>query len=164
MKVKAVLLALTLAAGVASAAAIAGGPPPGKGRDSSTSSSTGTTSTGSGKGKKTSACKRSIILKGSFGSAASDSFTMHVKKSNAHGRKYSDEAVTLMVDSKTKFRRRGPAELEDFKQGDWLNVQARRVCEDEASSSNPGTAEEKLLARRVVGKPSDEGSSGETDD
>ncbi len=164
MKLKAVLLALSLAAGVASAAALAQGPPPGKGKDPSTSSSTGTTQTNPGKGKKTSACKRSIVLKGSFGSAASDSFTMHVKKSNAHGRKYADKDVTLMVDSKTKFRRRGPAELGDFEEGDWLNVQARRACETETSSSSSGTAEEKLLARRVVGKPSEDGPSSETDD
>jgi hypothetical protein len=126
---------------------------------------------GPGKGKKTSTTstdpatchpKVSAILKGTFVSGGGTSFTMNVTKSNYHARALVGDPPTLMVDSKTKFRRKGNAELSDFKAGDRLNVQAR-VCKVKKSKNGTTTtttttgatpaAAPQMLAKRVVGHP-----------
>jgi hypothetical protein len=119
---------------------------------------------GKGKGKKkttTSAttldpatCKPkiSVILKGEFVSAGSDSFKMDVKQANAHGRRWVGEEAEVEVDRKTKFRRNGHAELEDFEEGDWLNVQAQ-ACKQRSNTQPANGQEPRMLAKRVVGKP-----------
>ena len=126
---------------------------------------------GKGKGKKTgttstdpATChpKVSAILKGTFVSGGGTSFTMDVTRSNYHARDLVGEPLALMVDSKTKFRRKGNAELSDFKAGDRLNVQAR-VCKVKKSKNGTTTtttttgatpaAAPQMLAKRVVGHP-----------
>jgi hypothetical protein len=88
---------------------------------------------------------------------------MDVKHANNHGRKYVGETVTISVDSKTKFKRRGHAELEDFEAGDSVNVHVRSCHPKKAkpatgtttSPTTPTTPAEQavLVAKQVVGKP-----------
>ena len=175
-------MTLLFAAGVAASVAVAKGPPPGKGKDKnkpSTSTSTSTTSAQS--------ChpKVAFILKGEFkgGAAASapsagssssalvitGSFEMDVKQANSHGRQYVGKTVTISVDAKTKFTRRGHADLEDFEAGDWLNVHVRD-CKAKKPKKKDGTTSTStsttptgtsttpapqalLLAKKVTGKP-----------
>ena len=98
------------------------------------------------RGKPPARCKAtvSLILKGTFTSAAADGFAMTVVKANRHGRALKGDR-TLKVNAQTKFRRNGnAATLESFAAGDRLNVQARaRKCADAATLE--------LLAKRVVG-------------
>jgi hypothetical protein len=129
---------------------------------------------GKGKGKKSSTTstdpatchpKISVILKGTFVSGGGTSFTMDVKRSNFHAKELVGEALTLMVDDKTKFRRRGHAELSDFEAGDRLNVQARACKAKKQKNKNgttttttttaeaPTTEAAPMLAKRVVGQP-----------
>jgi hypothetical protein len=178
VKLKTLLVTSLFVAGVAASVAVAKGPPPGKGK-SSTSSSTATSTTSSkGKGKKAAAaCKPTVsfVLKGEFAGAGAapavapaagttptaaailGTFDMDVKQANRHGRKYRGETVTVSFDRKTAFKRRGHADLEDFEDGDWLNVQVR-ACHPKQSSSEAGASpaaseQPVLLAKRVVGKP-----------
>ena len=178
MRFKALVTTILFAAGVAASVAVAKGPPPGKGKNKqqTTASSTSTVV----------ACKPkiSVILKGDFvsgsGSADEGVFQMKVRQANRHGKRYVAETVMIAYDEKTRFTRRGHAELEDFEAGDWLNVQAR-ACKAQkpkngsttaststatttASTATTGTgaspAAAELLAKRVTGKPAK--SSGTT--
>ena len=212
MKFKAVVMTLFFAAGVAASVAVAKGPPPGKGKDkgsttASASTSTSTESKGKGKGKskKTVDCKPTVsfILKGEFlagsgatatpasaGSSASPagatgSFSMKVTQANAHGRKLAGTTVVISVDSKTKFKRRGNASLEDFEAGDWLNVHVRACKAPKSSGTGTTTSSTTsstqstttsgssgsagpladgaiLLAKQVIGKPGKAGSTDST--
>jgi hypothetical protein len=130
---------------------------------------------GKGKGKKSSATastsndpatchpKISVILKGTFVSGGGTSFTMDVKQSNFHARDLVGEPLTLMVDDKTKFRRKGHAELSDFEAGDRLNVQARACKAKKQKNKNgtttttttpaPATPAAPMIAKRVVAHP-----------
>jgi hypothetical protein len=204
LKLKALVITFLFAAGVAASVAVAKGPPPGKGKNkgsTSASSSTSTSTTsgpGKGKGKKKDgtsvACKPTVsfVLKGEFagmGAAAPApvagaspsampalaTFELHVKQANSHGRKYVGESVSISVDAKTKFKRRGHADLEDFEEGDWLNVHVR-ACHPKKASAGSGTtttpttststtastpaAQPVLLAKQVIGKPAK--ASGES--
>jgi len=127
-----------------------------------------------------------VILKGDFvsGTGSDDEgvFQMKVRQANKHGKRYVAETVTIAYDEKTKFRRRGHAELDDFKPGDALNVQARACNEQRqkkpkkpkrgstttgststatttapstsgTTGTGPGGATVELLAKRVTGKP-----------
>ncbi len=98
------------------------------------------------KEKPTAKCRAtvSLILKGTFTSAAADSFDMKVIKANRHGRPLKGDR-TIKVNAQTKFRRDGAAAtLASFAAGDRLNVQVRaRKCADMATLE--------LLAKRVVG-------------
>ena len=202
MKFKALLMTLLFVTGVAASVAVAKGPPPGKGKDkgstSSSSTSTSTTDSGKGKGKNkkgtATTCKATVsfVLKGEFvsgtGAAAAPTaanptpaspqitgtFQMDVKQANNHGRKYVGETATISVDSKTKFKRRGHAELEDFEAGDWLNVHVRACHPKKEKTGGAGTTttstttttlsagetQAVLLAKQVIGKPGT--SSGDT--
>jgi hypothetical protein len=172
MKRTALLLALfCLGLTTASFAVAKDGPGKGKGKKSSTTSSTTDPAT----------ChpKVSAILKGKFVSGGGTSFTMDVTGSNFHARDLVGEPLTLMVDDKTKFRRKGHAELSDFKAGDRLNVQARTCkvkkqknkngtttttttsTQTTTTGSTPTPAAPAMLAKRVVGHPA-KASAGTT--
>jgi hypothetical protein len=136
---------------------------------------------GPGKGKKTSTTstdpatchpKVSAILKGTFVSGGGTSFTMDVTRSNFHAKDLVGEPLTLMVDAKTKFRRKGHAELSDFMAGDRLNVQARTCKVKKQKNQNstttttgstpaPAVAAPAMLAKRVDGHPA-KASAGTT--
>jgi hypothetical protein len=128
---------------------------------------------GKGKGKKTATTstdpatchpKISVILKGTFVSGGGTSFTMDVTRSNFHAKELVGDSLTLTVDDKTKFRRKGHAELSDFEAGDRLNVQAR-ACKVKKQKNKNGTTTTTtttaapaadaapMLAKRVVGHP-----------
>ena len=179
MRFKALVTAILFAAGIAASVAVAKGPPPGKGKDKkhpTTTSTTGSTST------STAACKPkvAIVLKGDFvsGSGTEDEgvFQMKVRQANRHGKRFVAETVTIRYDEKTKFRRRGHAEADDFEAGDRLNVQARACKEQKAKKPKHGSttaststatttastgttstgtspAAAELLAKRVTGSP-----------
>lgn len=180
MRFKALVTTILFAAGVATSVAVAKGPPPGKGKNKQQTSSTSSTSSNG-----TIAChpKISVILKGDFvsgtGSEDEGVFQMLVRGANKHGKRFVAETVTIAYDDKTRFTRRGHAELEDFEAGDWLNVQAR-ACKQQkpkkpkkpkpgsttgststatattsttATSTGSSPAAVELLAKRVTGKP-----------
>jgi hypothetical protein len=120
-----------------------------------------------------------VILKGDFvsGSGSDDEglFLMKVRQANKHGKRFVAETVTIAYDEKTRFTRRGHAELDDFEAGDWLNVQARACKEQKPKKPKKGsttttsttattstattgttgssTPAAELLAKRVTGKP-----------
>ena len=148
MKRIALLVAL-FALGLSAASFAVAKPPPGKGKGKDKSS----TSTSTTADPENCHPKVSVILKGDFVSGGGDSFTMDVKQANSHGRKYVGKPLTLKVDSKTSFKRNGPAKLADFKAGDRLNVQARacKVKKNAPASSN--AAPPAMLAKRVTGHP-----------
>jgi hypothetical protein len=158
MKRFTVLLAL-FCVGLLAASFAAAEPPPGKDK-------------GKGKKKTTTAvtldpatCKPKVsaILKGTFVSGGGDSFTMDVKRSNYHARELVGEALTVMVDTKTRFVRRGPAELSDFETGDRLNVQARTCKQRKNRQPTANQALAPMLAKRVVGRPANPAETrGET--
>lgn len=164
----------------------------------STSSTSTTTTPGKGKGKKKGAeagdapCKPTVsfVLKGEFAGLGAASapladaapstaptlatFEMDVEQANSHGRRYAGETVTISVDRKTKFKRRGHAELEDFEEGDWLNVHVR-ACHPKSrrrSTTTPTTAtttttstpavQPVLLAKQVIGKPKKSSDAGDS--
>ena len=159
MKRIALLLAVfCLGLTTASFAVAKDGPGKGKGKSKKTSTSS-TTSTD----PATCHPKISVILKGTFVSGGGTSFTMDVKRSNFHAKELVGEALTLTVDDKTKFRRKGHAELSDFEAGDRLNVQAR-ACKAKkqknktattttTTTAAPAAAADPMLAKRVVGHP-----------
>jgi len=181
VRFKALVITIVFAAGVAASVAVAKGPPPGKGKGKkhqTAASTTGSTST------STAACrpKVAVILKGEFvsGSGSDDEgvFQMKVRQANKHGKQFVAETVTIAYDEKTKFRRHGHAEIDDFEPGDSLNVQAR-ACKQQkpkkpkqgsttgststatttapstsgTTSTAPGGSTANLLAKRVTGKP-----------
>jgi hypothetical protein len=151
-------LAALFALGLSSASFAVAKPPPGKGKDK------GSTSTSTNADPENCHPKVAVILKGDFLSGGGDSFTMAVKQANSHGRKYVGKPLTLKVDSKTNFKRNGPAKLADFKAGDRLNVQARacKAAKNAAPSSNAAPAA--LLAKRVTGHPAKASGSDDGDD
>lgn len=189
MKLKTLLVTSLFVAGVAASVAVAKGPPPGKAKNTSSSSTATSTTTSTGKDKKSSAACRptvSFVLKGEFAGAGAapaapppaggsptsaailGTFEMDVEQANSHGRRYRGDTVTLSYVRKTTFKRRGQAELADFEEGDWLNVQVR-ACHPKKSSGQAGLASAQdeqpvLLAKRVVGKPAKNsgGDSAET--
>jgi hypothetical protein len=150
-------LLAVFAAGLVAASFATAGPPPGKGNgngkgnQSSTSESTTTSSPA--------ACHPmvSTILKGTFVAAGGAGFSMNVTHANHHGRALLG-AQTIAVDSKTSFKRNGPATLADFVAGDRLNVQAR-TCKAKHGAAAPSSAPAQLLAKRVVGHPAKTGSA-----
>ena len=151
MKLKALLLAL-LVAGVCSSAALAEkGPAPDKGKPEAAAEH------GKGHGKRD-ACHPSVslVLKGTFVSAGTDSFVMTVKKANKHGRFFAGKDAPVTVNAETKFRRGGEAKLTDLQKGDRLNVQVR-ACKNADSSKLV------LLAKRVVAQPA-KAEKGEKDE
>lgn len=172
-------------------------PAKGKGKDDgATAVSTGTTTTsehGKGKNKKkdreSAACKPTVtfVLKGEFvsGGGASPTgvattgttggtgpvvlgtFEMKVTQANSHGKQYVGTTVTVSYDKRTKFRRQGQAEIDDYEAGDWLNVHVRG-CKtsssgDSTTTTSPGsTTQELLLAKQVIGKPKKSDGSSTT--
>jgi hypothetical protein len=157
MKRIALLLALFVL-GLAAASFAVAQPPPGKGKDKNRTTSTSATSD-----PENCHPKVSVILKGDFVSGGGSSFTMDVKSANSHGRSYAGKPLTLKVDSKTSFKRNGPAKLADFKAGDRLNVHAR-ACKLKKKDSSSNTAPQDLLAKRVVGHPAKASESGDAGD
>jgi hypothetical protein len=164
MKRIALLLALfCLGLTMASFAVAKDGPGKGKGKKSSTTSSTTSSD------PVTCHPKISAILKGTFVSGGGTSFTMDVTRSNFHAKELVGEPLTIMVDTKTKFRRNGHAELSDFEAGDRLNVQARTCKVKKQKNKNsttstttttttgstpaPAVTAPAMLAKRVVGQP-----------
>ncbi len=141
MKRFTVLLAL-FCVGLLASSFAAAKPPPGKGKKTTTSSTDPAT------------CKPkiSVILKGTFASGGGTSFSMNVTQSNFHGRDLVGKPLTLMVDDKTMFRRKGHAELADFETGDRLNVQAR-ACKKQKNAPAPTVQAPPMLAKRVTGHP-----------
>ena len=111
------------------------------------------------------ACKPTVsfILKGTFGAASADGFTMDVKAANKHGRQYKGQTgVAITVDQKTRFKRNGPAQLSDLVAGDRIVVQVR-ACKNQPAPQQPAAdpnapqpapaAAPTLLAKRVVAHP-----------
>jgi hypothetical protein len=148
------LLLFCLGLTTASFAVAKDGPGKGKGKKSNTTASTSSD-------PATCHPKISVILKGTFVSGDGTSFTMDVTRSNFHARDLVGEPLTLMVDDKTKFRRKGHAELSDFEAGDRLNVQAR-ACKAKKNKNGttttttapaPATPAAPMIAKRVVGHP-----------
>jgi hypothetical protein len=158
-----VLLLALFALGLSTASFAVAKPPPGKGKGKEKSKTTSTATTAT----DPVAChpKVSVVLKGDFVSGAGDSFTMKVKSSNSHGRDYAGKELTLKVDSKTSFKRNGPAELADFEAGDRLNVQARACKAKKNAPKDPNATPAALLAKRVTGHPAktDSDSGAETE-
>jgi hypothetical protein len=94
------------------------------------------------------ACRGHVLLKGTFLSAGTDSFTMNVAKGNRRGRKLKGEQ-TLQVDAKTWFKRKGQkgkAALSDLVANDRLLVLARCKPGETADSFT-------LTARLVFARP-----------
>jgi len=95
-----------------------------------------------------SACRGHVLLKGTFLSAGTDSFTMNVVKGNRRGRKLKGEQ-TVQVGEKTRFWRkgkRGKASLADLVANDRLLVLARCKRGETAGSFT-------LVARLVLARP-----------
>ena len=154
MKKLSALLAL-FCVGLLAASLAAAKPPPGKGKPE-------------GKGKTTSStdpatCKPkiSVIVKGKFVSGTGGSFTMDVTQTNFHGRDLVGKPLTLNVDEKTRFVRRGPAKLSDFKADDRLNVQAR-ACKKQKNAAPSTQPAPTMLAKRVVGRPANPAETATT--
>jgi opacity protein-like surface antigen len=158
MKRIALLLAL-FALGLSAASFAVAQPPPGKGNGKDKNGTSTSTTTPD---PETCHPKVSVILKGDFVSGGGDSFTMDVKSSNFHGRQYAGKPLTLKVDTKTSYKRNGPADLSDFKAGDRLNVQARACKLQKNAPSN--AAPQDLLAKRVTGHPAQASGSGDDGD
>jgi hypothetical protein len=157
MKRIALLLAL-FCVGLLVASFAAAEPPPGKGKGKKKNTTSTTTLD-----PATCKPKISVILKGEFVSGGGSSFTMDVTRSNFHGRELVGDALTIMVDEKTRFVRRGPAELSDFEAGDRLNVQARACKQRKNQQSAANQASAPMLAKRVVGRPANPAETrGET--
>ncbi len=157
MKRFTVLLVL-FCVGLLAASFAAAEPPPGKGKGKKKTTTSATTLD-----PATCKPKVSAILKGKFVSGSGSSFTMDVTRSNFHAKQLVGESLTIMVDEKTRFVRRGPAELSDFEAGDRLNVQARTCKQRKNQQSTANQAEAPMLAKRVVGRPANPAETrGET--
>jgi hypothetical protein len=89
--------------------------------------------------------KVSFILKGTLTSLGDSSFHMNVLRANRHGRAFLGDRE-IMVNERTKFRRKGRAAMADLVAGDRLKVQVRGC-----KRGDPATME--LLAKRVVAHP-----------
>jgi hypothetical protein len=77
------------------------------------------------------------------------SFAMVVKRSNRHGRAFKAAgSATIMVDAKTKIRRRGEHTLGALAPNDRLSVQAKVCRSDLAGSATP-----QLTARKINARP-----------
>lgn len=163
MKIKATLVVLAFAAGMLASIAVAK-PPPGHGKGGSATSSTISSTEGSAPTVAQCHPKVSMILRGSFVSAGSESFLMDVKSANRHGFGLAGALATVAVDAKTKFRRNGPAKLADLVAGDRLNVQVRACREKRGNGKGKAAArasvQPALLAKRVVAHP---GAGSSTD-
>jgi hypothetical protein len=156
MKKLSALLAL-FCAGLLAASFAAAKPPPGKGKPEGKGKKTTTSSTDPATCKP----KISVIIKGKFVSGAGSSFTMDVTQTNFHGRDLVGKPLTLNVDEKTRFVRRGPANLSDFKADDRLNVQAR-ACKKQKNAAPSTQPAAPMLAKRVVGRPANPAETGGT--
>ena len=156
-----VLLLALFTVGLSAASFAVAKPPPGKGngKEKNKTSSTSTTAAD----PETCHPKVSVVLKGDFVSAGSDSFTMDVKSSNRHGRDYSGKTLALKVDAKTSFKRNGPAKLAAFEAGDRLNVQARACKTKKNAPKDPNAAPTALVAKRVTGHPAKKDSDSESE-
>ena len=141
MKLKVVFVTLFVALVAASLAVAA--PPPGKGKPPP-------------EGEK---CrpKVSLILKGTLANDPDGNsvqpFTLRVNvtRTNRHARAYRAESAqpaSVMVDAKTRIRRRGPDTLAALSLGDRVLVRAR-VCK--AALANGATPA--LTATRIVARP-----------
>jgi hypothetical protein len=155
MKRFSVLLVL-FCVGLLAASFAAAEPPPGKGKHKKT-----TTTSTTKLDPATCKPKVSAILKGTFVSGGGTAFTMNVTRSNYHARQLLGEALTIEVDEKTKYRRKGHAELSDFEAGDRLNVQAR-TCKQRKGEAPASAEATPMLAKRVVGHPAKATSTGTT--
>jgi hypothetical protein len=141
------LLAL-FCVGLLAASLAAAKPPPGKGKPEGKGKKTTTSSTDPATCKP----KISVIIKGKFVSGSGSSFTMDVTQTNFHGRDLVGKPLTINVDDNTRYVRRGPAKLSDFKADDRLNVQAR-ACKKQKNAAPSTQAAAPMLAKRVVGRP-----------
>ena len=175
----------------------------------SSSTASTSTSSGKGKGKDkkkekdaaraANTCKPTVsyILSGDFvagggssagaaapspssGPAILGTFQMKVRQANRHAKDLLGDVVTISYDRKTKFRRRGHADLDDFVLGDGVKAHVR-ACKapkqrreggtttgtTTASTSTattttgtiPGSSDRLLLAKKVDGKPAKAGST-----
>jgi hypothetical protein len=85
-----------------------------------------------------------VVLRGTYVSGSADStgagsFAMVVAKTNHPGRRLglvSGSQVSVNVDARTKYRRRGHASLADLAPNDLLNVKARACRTDQAPSGD----------------------------
>ena len=151
MRLKAALLAVLLGAVAASVAAAA--PPPGQGNPglalgppTPVASSFGA----EGRRPREGRSRAMVVLHGEFGSGSADasgagSFGLLVERASRHGRSLRGRQVTVEVDGRTKFGRRGQAALADLRADDRVVVHAR------AARRADGTL--RLLARLVLVRP-----------
>jgi hypothetical protein len=132
------LLALALVAAALSVSAATAAPPPGKGKPDKTGAN----------------CKPnvSIVLKGTLTSdpgASDTSFTMKVLKTNKHGSAYLKAGeATILVDAKTKVRRKGAKMLDALALNDRVNVKAKACKAELKDGATPA-----LTARKVDAHP-----------
>jgi len=146
MKRFAILLALFCAGLLAASLAVAK-PPPGKGKPAGKGKKATTSSTD----PETCKPKISVILKGTYVSGGGTSFTMDVKQTNFHGRDLVGKPLTLMVDDKTKFRRKTKKQKNGTTTTTTTTTQA------------PAVQAPAMLAKRVVGHPANtSGAEGGT--
>ena len=139
MKLRAVMVALTLAAVGAGVSAAIAAPSAVKGKPPST---------GSG-------CRPQIalILKGKLGAApgaTGTSLTLYVSQANGHGAAYAkvNQPILVLVTSSTVVRRQGQKTLRDLVSGDRVLVQSRACKADLANGATPN-----LTATRIVAHP-----------
>ena len=146
MKLKLLLVGLVALLSVSTAVAA---PPPGKGKPE--------TAGAAGKGKPLTTgvgCKPqvTVVLRGTFVSAAAGSLSMNVVGANRWGRAWKNAgAATVTLDEHTKVRGNGMktvADLAKLTLGDRVLVQARSCKADLADNAMPP-----LTAVRVVGHP-----------
>lgn len=156
MKLRSLLVMLTLAAVTVSVAVAA--PPPGKGKPPAPGQENGGTTATLGKGKPSTtvvACRPrvAIVLKGTLSSAptvSDTSIAVNVTSSNHHGASYAkaSQPTAILVDSRTVVRRQGKKRLTDLVAGDRVLVQARVCKADLADGGVP-----QLTATRIVAHP-----------
>ena len=109
---------------------------------------------GKGKGKPDptgEACKPrvQVIMKGTLGSAGSDSVTMTVLRANKHGKRFvGADPIQISVAEKAKVRRKGKVALADLVAGDSLMIHARACKADLKAEGAPA-----LVARVVKAWP-----------
>jgi hypothetical protein len=153
MRLKALLVAM-LAGGLAASVAAAA-PPPGKsnpGLALGTPTPVARNFCGEARGPRDGRPTVMLVLEGEFVSGSADatgdgSFVLLVERASKHARSLRGRQVTVEVDRRTKFRRRGEAELTDLREGDRLVVHAR-------AASRAGGTTLLLPACRVAVRPS----------
>ena len=150
MRLKAVLVVVLLGAVTGSVAAAA--PPPGQGNPglalgppTPAATSFGGESRRPPRGRPTVVVLQGEFVSGSTEASGAGSFRMLVERAKKHGRSLRGRQVTVEVDARTTFGRRGEGELADLSEGDRLLVHAR-------ATRDAGGAL-RLLARRVVVRP-----------